>query len=73
MKAAEFASTEAHIQGTHRMASAPEDGVVDRDLRTFECPNVLALGAGAFATCSPANPTLTLSALGLRAARRLVA
>jgi choline dehydrogenase-like flavoprotein len=63
--------TEAHIQGTHRMAATASDGVVDKNLRTFECVNVYALGAGAFPTCSPANPTLTLSALSLRAARLL--
>jgi choline dehydrogenase-like flavoprotein len=61
--------TEAHIQGTHRMAATAADGVVVPYLRTFECSNTYALGAGAFPTCSPANPTLTLSALSLRAAR----
>lgn len=71
IQAAGYAATEAHIQGTHRMASTAEHGVVDSGLRTFECPNVLALGAGAHPSCSPANPTLTLSALSLRAARRL--
>lgn len=71
MQAAGYAVTEAHIQGTHRMAATAENGVVDAGLRTFECPNVLALGAGAYPSCSPANPTLTLSALSLRAARCL--
>lgn len=66
-----YSLTEAHIQGTHRMALTAEDGVVDRTLRTFECRNVLALGAGAFPTCSPANPTLTLSALSAYAGRSL--
>jgi choline dehydrogenase-like flavoprotein len=66
-----YATTEAHIQGTHRIGATAAEGVVDRDLRTFECPNVLALGAGAYPTCSPANPTLTLSALSLRAGRRI--
>jgi choline dehydrogenase-like flavoprotein len=71
IQAGGYATTEAHIQGTHRMGATAEDGVVDHALRTFECPNVLALGAGAYATCSPANPSLTLSALSLRAARQL--
>lgn len=66
-----FAETEAHIQGTTRMGRSIEDGVIDRDLVTFECRNLLALGAGAFPSASAANPTLTLSALSLRAARRL--
>lgn len=70
-QAGPYAPTEAHIQGTHRMGASAADGVIDRNMRTFECPNVLALGAGAYTTCSPANPTLTLSALSLRAARQL--
>jgi choline dehydrogenase-like flavoprotein len=61
--------SEAHIQGTHRMGEDPETSVVDGFLRTHDVPNLLALGAGAFPTCSAANPTLTLSALALRAGR----
>jgi choline dehydrogenase-like flavoprotein len=63
--------TEDHIQGTTRMGHSADEGVVDASLRTFECRNVLALGAGAFPSCSPANPTLTLSALSVHAARSL--
>lgn len=63
--------TEAHILGAHRMGASVADGVIDRNLRTFEARNVLALGSGAFPTGSPANPTLTLSALSLHAARAL--
>jgi choline dehydrogenase-like flavoprotein len=59
--------TEAHIQGTHRMGTDPASSVVDPALRVHGLPNVLALGAGSFPTCSPANPTLTLSTLSLRA------
>jgi len=65
------ATTEAHIQGTTRMARSAADGVVDPDLKTFAAPNLLALGSGAFPSCSPANPTLTLAALSARAAERL--
>lgn len=63
--------TESHIIGTTRMGRTIEEGVVDADLRSFEHRNVLVLGAGAFPTCSPANPTLTLAALSLRAADSL--
>src|SRR5690606_33584412 len=55
-----FAPTEAHIQGTHRMGTDPTRSVVDPALRCHEVRNLLALGAGAFPSCSPANPTLTL-------------
>lgn len=61
--------TEAHIQGTHRMGDDPEQSVVDSNLKCHGIRNVLALGAGAFPTASAANPTLTLSALSLRAGR----
>jgi choline dehydrogenase-like flavoprotein len=60
--------TESHILGTTRMAENAAEGVVDRNLVTFEARNVLSLGGGVFPSCSPANPTLTLSALSLRAA-----
>jgi choline dehydrogenase-like flavoprotein len=60
--------SEAHIQGTHRMGASASDSVVDERLRLHEVPNVFALGSGAFPTCSPANPSLTIAALSLRAA-----
>ena len=62
-------SSEAHIQGTTRMGGTNDDSVINHMLQTHEVPNVPCLGAGAFPACSPANPTLTLSALSLRAAR----
>lgn len=61
-------ATEAHIQGTTRMGASIETGVVDDRLRLHEARNLFCLGSGAFPSCSPANPTLTLSALSLRAA-----
>jgi choline dehydrogenase-like flavoprotein len=64
-------ASEAHIQGTHRMGNDAETSVVNATLKTHAAPNLLALGAGAFPTCSPANPTLTLAALSLYAARNL--
>ncbi|MEM8632481.1 MAG: GMC family oxidoreductase [Pseudomonadota bacterium] len=64
-------ATEAHIQGTHRMGTDPNASVVDAGLKLHGHSNVLALGAGVFPTSSPANPTLTLSALALYAGRNL--
>lgn len=64
--------TEAHIQGTHRMGTDPETSVIDPDLKVHRIPNLYVLGSGAFPTCSPANPTLTLSALALRAGRTVL-
>jgi choline dehydrogenase-like flavoprotein len=64
--------TEGHILGTTRMSRSPRDGIVDRDLVHHRVRNLLVLGGSAFPTCSPANPTLTIAALSLRAADRLV-
>ncbi len=62
---------DAHIQGTARMGTDPATSVVDADLIHHRVRNLLALGSSAFPTCPAANPTLILSALSLRAARRL--
>jgi choline dehydrogenase-like flavoprotein len=62
-----------HVQCTTPMGSDPASSVVDRDLRHHRLRNLLVLGASVFPTCPPANPTLTLSALSLRAADRLLA
>ncbi|MBA3588013.1 GMC family oxidoreductase [Methylibium sp.] len=61
----------AHIQGTTRMGTDPQTSVVDADLRHHALRNLLVLGGGSFPTCPAANPTLTLSALSMRAAERL--
>jgi choline dehydrogenase-like flavoprotein len=66
-----YASTENHILGTTRMGKDVAEGVVDRGLKCHEVRNLLALGAGVFPSCSPANPTLTLCALSLYAGRSL--
>lgn len=61
----------SHIQGTTRMGHDPADSVVDRDLRHHAIRNLVVLGSGTFPTRPAANPTLTLSALAMRAAERL--
>jgi choline dehydrogenase-like flavoprotein len=52
------------------MSTLPEDGVVDSSLIHHKYRNLFVLGASTFPTISPANPTLTLSALSLRAGQR---
>lgn len=66
-------STEAHIQGTTVMGAAAADSIVDADCLHHRYRNLLVLGSSVFPSCSPANPTLTIAALSLRAAQRLVA
>lgn len=63
--------SEAHIIGTTRMGKDPATSIVDGDLRHHQLRNLLVLGSGTFPQGGPANPTLTLSALALRAADRL--
>jgi choline dehydrogenase-like flavoprotein len=65
-------STEAHIIGTTVMGTDPKTSVVDPGLVHHQLRNLLVLGSGAFPTAAPANPTLTLSALSLRAADKLL-
>jgi choline dehydrogenase-like flavoprotein len=62
--------TEGHILGTTRMSVLPEDGVVDSSLIHHKYRNLFVLGASTFPSISPANPTLTLSALSLWACQR---
>lgn len=60
--------TEYHICSTVRMGNTSGDSCVDKDMRHHQFRNVLVLGSSSFPTVTPANPTLTLSALSLRAA-----
>lgn len=60
--------TESHIQGTTVMGNDPRRSVVDRHLIHHQVRNLMVLGSSVFPTAAPANPTLTLSALALRAA-----
>ena len=61
-----------HIVGTHRMGSSPTDSVVNSDLQSWAHPNLYALGAGSMVTIGTSNPTLTLAALSLRAAKHIL-
>ena len=64
----EEASTSGHIQGTVVMGHDPATSIVDGYLVHHQLRNLLVLGASAFPTATPILPTLTLSALSLRAA-----
>ncbi len=65
--------TQSHILGTAVMGTGPADSVVDAAMVHHRIRNLLVLGGSAFPTTSPANPTLTMSALSLRAADKLMA
>jgi choline dehydrogenase-like flavoprotein len=65
------ALSSGHIQGTVVMGRSPLDSIVDAQLVHHQFRNLLVLGASAFPTAIPGLPTLTLSALSLRAADHL--
>ena len=55
-----------HHMGTTRMATGPEEGVVDPDCRVFGVGNLFIAGSSVFPTGGHANPTLTIVQLTLR-------
>lgn len=57
-----------HMMGGSRMARAPDEGVVDTNLRVFGIDNLFVASTSVFPTGGMANPTLTLLALTLRLA-----
>jgi hypothetical protein len=61
----------AHQIGTTRMGFDRSTAVVDKDLRTFDCPNLFVASCSTLPTSGQANPTLTAVALALRLADRL--
>ena len=66
-----LSGTEGHIQGTTVMGDDPLRSVVDHRLVHHKVRNLIVAGSGAFPTCPPANPTLTICALSLRSAHDL--
>jgi choline dehydrogenase-like flavoprotein len=68
----DFPETEGHILGTTIMGSDPDSSVVDRHLLHHRVRNLAVLGGSVFPTISPSNPTLTICALSLWAADRLM-
>jgi choline dehydrogenase-like flavoprotein len=66
-------ASESHIMCTTPMGRHPGDSVVDDALVHHRIRNLLVLGSSVFPTAAPANPTLTITALSLRAADKLFA
>jgi choline dehydrogenase-like flavoprotein len=61
----------AHIMGTARMGVDPRTSVADSHGRLHEVPNVVLADASVFVSSAGFNPTLTIMALALRAARNI--
>ena len=62
----------AHLVGGARMATRPEDGVVDSACRSFAVPNLLITDGSVLPTQGSANPALTIMAVAARAADLLI-
>lgn len=61
-----------HHMGTTRMSDDPRRGVVDRHGRVHGIRNLWVAGSSVFPTAGASNPTLTIVALALRMADRLL-
>lgn len=64
--------TDAHIMCTTVMGDDPERSVVDSECVHHQLRNLVVLGSGNFPTAAPPNPTLTIAALSLFAAERML-
>jgi choline dehydrogenase-like flavoprotein len=60
-----------HMTGTARMGSDPATSVVDAYCRSHDVPNLYIMDGSVFVTSSGVNPTATIMAVALRAARRM--
>ena len=61
----------AHVLGTARMGDDSRTSVTDPFGRLHDVPNVVVTDGSVFVTSGGANPTLTIMALALRAAREV--
>jgi choline dehydrogenase-like flavoprotein len=61
-----------HLAGTHVMGTTPANSVVDSTMRSWDHENLYLAGGGSMPTIGTANITLTVAALCLRSARRMV-
>ncbi len=62
----------AHLVGGARMAADEHHGVVDSTCRTFAVPNLYITDGSVLPTQGSANPALTIMAVAVRAAERLI-
>jgi choline dehydrogenase-like flavoprotein len=58
----------AHLVGGARMATRPQDGVIDAEHRVFGVDRLYVVDGSVMPTQGAANPALTIMALAVRAA-----
>lgn len=63
----------AHFMGTARMGTDPATSVVDPWCMSHDIPNLGVIDGSVFVTSGAVNPTATICAIALRAARHLAA
>jgi choline dehydrogenase-like flavoprotein len=61
-----------HVMGTCRMGSKQDNSVVNSFQQSWDHDNLYLVGSSTFATGATANPTLTLAALSLRTADKIL-
>ena len=62
-----------HIAGTYRMGDDPTTSVVNANQRSHDHKNLYLIGSGTFTTIATGNPTLTLAAMTMRTAEKILA
>ncbi len=62
-----------HNLGTNRMSANAADGVVDKNGKAHDVPNLFISDGSQFATGAAENPTLTIVALAIRQAEHIAA
>jgi choline dehydrogenase-like flavoprotein len=60
-----------HLAGTARMGDHPDKSVVNADCRTWDIPNLWVCDGSVFPTTGGVNPSLTITAIGMRTADRI--
>ncbi len=60
-----------HLAGTSRMGFTPRDSVIDSDCRSWDIPNLFICDGSVFPTTGGVNPSLTITAIAMRAAERI--
>ncbi|MCM5682322.1 GMC family oxidoreductase [Schlegelella sp. S2-27] len=64
--------TESHLQGSLRMGRDRSDSVIDAQQLHHDARNLVVVGSAVFPTGPSANPSLTVAALSLRSAERVL-
>ena len=65
-------ATNSHQCGTARMGDDPATAVLDPDLRSYDVENLFVVDSSFFPSSSAMNPALTIAAMALRTAEKII-